>query len=127
MENKEFELIMTIVNRGFSQAVMDAAREAGAKGGTILHGRGTGSKEAEQFFNIGLGGEKECVFIVVNKAERVKIMDAVMRAERFTSDAQGVIFTLPVEEFVLMRKLHNDAADRETSEVNPPPSEDKKA
>ena len=48
------EVILCIVNNGFSEAVMDAARAAGAQGGTVIHARGTANKEAEQFFNISI-------------------------------------------------------------------------
>ena len=49
---EEFQVIICIVNAGFSEEAMDAARKAGARGGTIMHGRGTASKEAEKIFNI---------------------------------------------------------------------------
>ena len=52
MEDIKFELIVCIVNAGFSQNVMDAARAAGARGGTIIRGRGSANPEAEEFFNI---------------------------------------------------------------------------
>ena len=52
------EVILCIVNNGFSEAVMDAARAAGAQGGTVIHARGTANKEAEQFFNISIQPEK---------------------------------------------------------------------
>ena len=52
MANNKFEMIMCIVNTGFSETVMDAAKEVGARGGTVIHARGTANKEAEQFFQI---------------------------------------------------------------------------
>jgi hypothetical protein len=48
----EHEVIFCVVNAGFSDTVMDAAKEFGARGGTVIHGRGTANKEAEKFFNI---------------------------------------------------------------------------
>ena len=53
------EVIFCLVNTGFSDAVMDAARDAGARGGTVIHARGTANKEAEKFFNISIQPEKE--------------------------------------------------------------------
>ena len=47
-----YEMILCIVNTGFSETVMDAAKEEGARGGTVIHARGTANKEAEQFFHI---------------------------------------------------------------------------
>ena len=55
------DLILTIVERGYADDVMDAAKAAGARGGTILHARGTGSKEAEKFFGIIVQPEKELI------------------------------------------------------------------
>ena len=48
MEEKKFEVIIVLVNSGFSEVVMDAAREVGARGGTIIHARGTGTKDMEK-------------------------------------------------------------------------------
>jgi nitrogen regulatory protein PII len=116
---KEHELIIAIVDRGFSGVVMDAARAKGARGGTILHGHGTG-KEARQFFNITLDGEKEAVLIVVDREARTTIMDGILRADRFLSDAQGIIFTLPIDEFVILRKLH-EQTKKEAPAKSPQP------
>ena len=44
----KFEVILCIVNSGFSELVMDTAKQFGAKGGTVLNARGTVSKEAEK-------------------------------------------------------------------------------
>ena len=54
-----YEIVFCIVNNGFSDVVMDAAKEYGAKGGTVLHARGTANKEAEKIFNITVQPEKE--------------------------------------------------------------------
>ena len=59
------EMIICIVNNGFSDAVMDAARAAGARGGTVMSARGTAGKEAEKLFNISIQPEKELVMILV--------------------------------------------------------------
>ena len=63
MEQK-YELILTILNRGFSDLVMDSARKSGATGGTILTARGTGAKEAEKLFGLSLSHEKEIILII---------------------------------------------------------------
>ena len=97
---KAFEVIFCIVNKGFADRAMDAARAAGAKGGTILHGRGTASPDAEKLFGITIQPEKEIVMILVAG----KIKDAVLKALYDTvgtgTDAQGIAFTMPVEQTV---------------------------
>lgn len=96
--DKNFCLIITIVNRGFSDLVMDAARGAGASGGTILHGRGTGIHEAEQFFGISIQPEKELVLILVNYEERQTVMQAICEKAGLNTEGKGMTFSLPVDE-----------------------------
>ncbi len=65
MDNqRQFDLILTIVNRGFADQVVDAARAAGAHGGTVFYARGTGVHEMEKFFAISIQPEKEVVSIM---------------------------------------------------------------
>ena len=95
-----FKCIFAVVNNGFSEEAMEAARAAGAKGGTILHGRGTISKDAEKFFNITIQPEKEIVMILA-KAENIDgILKALYTAIGTSTDAQGIAFALPVDEVV---------------------------
>ena len=61
-----FEVILCIVNNGFSDFVMNVAKKYGARGGTVISGRGTAAKDAEKFFNITIQPEKEIVLILVN-------------------------------------------------------------
>lgn len=96
----EFELIVTIVNRGFADEVMDAAREAGATGGTVLYARGTGTREAEKFFGITIQPEKEVVLILAHKEQRNAIMKAVCRDVGLNTAGHGISFSLPVDEVV---------------------------
>ena len=57
------ELVLVIVNNGFSELVMEVARDCGAKGGTIINARGTAREEAEKLYNITISPEKEIVMI----------------------------------------------------------------
>lgn len=106
MEANKYELILTIINRGFSETVMDVARERGATGGTILHGRGTGAKEIAQFYNMVIEAEKELVLIIVPKEIRNNIMDGIMHTAGLGTEANGITVTLPVEDFVILSKIH---------------------
>lgn len=71
------ELILTIINRGYADLVMDAAKNAGASGGTIVHARGTGIHEAEKFFGIIVQPEKEIVLILTEREKKNEIMTAI--------------------------------------------------
>ena len=68
------ELIMVIMNEGYSDTVMDAARSAGAGGGTVLHAKGTGRARAQKFFGVSLAQEKDVVYIVAHADEKAGII-----------------------------------------------------
>lgn len=96
----KFECILCIVNSGFTEVAMDAAKLHGAKGGTVIHGRGTVSKEAEKMFNIAIQPEKEIVLILVNTDIKDAILKALYDAVGSNTKAQGIAFSLPVEDVV---------------------------
>ena len=99
-EEKKFEVIIALVNSGFSEVVMDAAREEGARGGTIVHARGTGTKDMEKRYNIVITPDKEMVMILVSVEMRDKILSAIYKAAGLGTDGQGIAFSLPVENVV---------------------------
>ena len=96
----QHEVIMCIVNAGYSDAVMDAAREFGARGGTVIHARGTANIEAEKLFNIAIQPEKEIVMILVESAIRDDILHALYQKVGLKSEGKGIAFCLPVESVV---------------------------
>ena len=99
MDN-EFVVILCIINNGFSETAMEAAKQFGARGGTVIHGRGTASKEAEKFFNISIQPEKEIVMILTKKEIKDNILKALYNSVGTNSPAQGIAFALPVEDVV---------------------------
>ena len=98
MENSSFEVVFVLVNAGFSDLVMDAAREVGARGGTIMHARGSGNKEMEKKYGIVITPDKELIMILVNKKIRDDVLNAVNKAAGLSTVGQGIAFVLPVEE-----------------------------
>lgn len=96
----QFECILCIVNAGFSENVMDAAKAAGARGGTVLHARGTGAKEAETFFGITVQEEKEMVMILVPAEIKADVLHTLYHAVGLNTPGQGIAFSLPVDEVV---------------------------
>lgn len=100
MANSKFEMILCVVNTGFSETVMDAAKEVGARGGTVIHARGTANKEAEQFFHITIQPDKEIVMILVPAEIKDDVLHAVYRSAGLKSEGQGIAFSLPVDEVV---------------------------
>lgn len=93
-----YKLIVTIVNRGFSTTVMDAARAAGATGGTLLNARGAGAHEAEKLFGIAVQPEKEMVFILAEEGKFKYIMKSVIDKAGLNTLGAGICFSLPVDD-----------------------------
>ena len=94
------EVILCIVNAGFSEAAMDAAKMHGAGGGTVIHARGTAGMEAEKMFNITIEPEKEIVMIIVEKEKRDAILHALYNAVGLNTPGQGIAFALPVDKAI---------------------------
>lgn len=103
------ELIVVITNRGYTDQVMDAARAAGAAGGTTIQAKGTGTKLARKFFGVSLAAEKELVFILTREADRKPIMKAVMNQAGMQTKAQSLVFSMPVTDLAGLRRLEEDA------------------
>ena len=95
--DRKYEVIFCIVNSGFSEVVMDAARKAGARGGTVFHGRGTGRREAEEQFKIQIQPEKELVMILVPAEIKDKVLNGLYIEAGLDSAGHGIAFSLPVE------------------------------
>lgn len=98
--NFEHEVIFCIVNAGFADAVMDAAKEFGAKGGTVIHARGTANALAEKKFEIAVQPEKEMVMILVPAEIKDSVLHGLYRAVGLKTPGQGIAFSLPVDAAV---------------------------
>ncbi|MBQ1230355.1 MAG: P-II family nitrogen regulator [Clostridia bacterium] len=97
---KGYKCILAVVNNGFAEEAMEAAKACGAKGGTILHGRGTISKEAESAFNITIQPDKEIVMILAKEDRIDGILKGLYNAVGTATKAQGIVFAIPVDESV---------------------------
>ena len=91
------DLIISIVNQGYSDEFMNTAREAGASGGTVISARGQAHEGAIKFFGISVQDEKEIILILTSREQKVSIMRAVCEAHGLNSEAQGIVFSLPVD------------------------------
>ena len=97
MTENEYSMIMAIVNQGFSEEVMNAARPMGASGGTVFHSRRVGTKEAMKFWKISVQEEREVVLILAQKEDKLAIMQEIGRQCGMNSKAQGIVMSLPVD------------------------------
>ena len=107
LKNTEYELIVVISQQGYTDIIMDAARGAGAYGGTIIHAKGTGNAETEKFMGVTIAAEKEIVYIVSKAKEKNAIMKAIMEKAGLNSKAKAICFSLPVSDTAGLRLLED--------------------
>ena len=107
LKDTTYELVIVIANQGYIEMVMDAARGAGAYGGTVIHAKGTGMEQAEKFMGVSLAAEKEMIFIVAKKEQKNDIMKAVMEQAGLDTKAKSIVFSLPVTDTAGLRLLED--------------------
>lgn len=95
---KKYELVVCIINAGYSETVMAAARAAGARGGTIVRARGSANPEAEEFFNISIQPDKEVVLILVKSDIKDEVLKSVYKHCGLSTEGLGIVFSLPVSK-----------------------------
>jgi hypothetical protein len=93
----KFDLIVSVVNQGYSDEFMALAREVGASGGTVVNARGLVHQGPVKFFGISVQDEKEIITILATREKKASIMQAVSQAFGISSKAGGIIFSLPVD------------------------------
>ncbi len=93
-----YDLIVTIVNRGGSEKILSASREAGAEGGTIVFGRGSGIHERKTLLGIPIEPEKEIVLTAVPKTMTQKVLGAIVQAADLDKPGTGIAFVLEIKE-----------------------------
>ena len=99
VENKH-TLITVVVNQGYSAEVMDVAREAGAGGGTVIHGRNISNKDLAASWGMSAQEEKEMLFIVANGENKLAIMQAIGERCGMHSEAKGLVLSLPIDDVI---------------------------
>lgn len=107
LKNTTHDLIIVVAEQGYTNLIMDAARAAGAHGGTIIHAKGTGMEAAEKFMGVSLAAEKEIVFIVSKTEEKNAIMQAIMKDAGLDSKAKAIVFSVPVTDTAGLRLLED--------------------
>lgn len=100
MTECNYELIITIVTKGHFGDVMDAAKAAGATGGTLVHARGMGTEEAVKFLGITIQPEKDFIFIIAPKNKKQGIMKSITQKTGLSTAGKGICFSLPVDSAI---------------------------
>ncbi len=105
-ENKETsrDMITVIVNKGYADDVMFAARKAGATGGTVINARGTAREDDAKFFGVHIVPEKDMLVIVVEHDKKEAVLSAIKEVKCLKEPGMGIAFSSPVTDFELLGK-----------------------
>lgn len=105
-ENKETsrDMITIIVNKGYADDVMFAARKAGATGGTVINARGTAREDDAKFFGVHIVPEKDMLVIVVEHDKKEAVLSAIKEVKCLKEPGMGIAFCSPVTDFELLGK-----------------------
>ena len=104
----QYDLIVTIVNKGYSMDVIVASKEAGAEGGTILHGRGSGVHDTAKLFGIRIEPEKEVVLTLINNTKTQQVVDSISEKVNINKPGKGIIFVLDIKQVAGINHLVKD-------------------
>ncbi|MDD4924050.1 MAG: P-II family nitrogen regulator [Dehalococcoidales bacterium] len=112
-------LIVTVVNKGWGEKVLETSMKAGATGGTIVLGRGMGIHEQRTLLGISLEPEKEIVLSAVRSDEREAILKEIVAATELEKPGAGIAFTLPIDKiFGISHHFPKDTGDEFTESKN---------
>ena len=94
------ELVISVVNRKYTDAAIEAARAAGATGATVFHTKSIGNSKAEQKIGTTFEPETDSVFFLTTIEYKQRIMEAIRDAAGLKTEGGAVIFSLPVDDLV---------------------------
>ena len=100
MTERSHALITVIVNQGYSEEVMNAARSAGARGGTVIHGRRIMDEKTTVAMGLGVQDEREMLLIVADEEHKLPIMQAIGAQWGVHSEAKGIVLSLPIDNVI---------------------------
>jgi len=112
----KFKLIMAFVKPSITDVVVDAMKEAGATGATIIPARGTGIHEAKSFFGLSIEDQTEIIVFLVEEHVVENLMKVIQAAGKFNEPGTGIAFVLPIEHIAglesQMKKFKDQARDQ---------------
>ncbi|MFE8696194.1 P-II family nitrogen regulator [Cytobacillus sp. FJAT-53684] len=111
-----YDVIVTIVNKGHSERVVDVSKKAGAEGGTILNGRGTGIHEQAKLFSITIEPEKEIILTLIDRKKTDKVLQAIMVEAELEKPGKGIAFVLEVERTIGICHLMENYSQEQSEE-----------
>lgn len=100
-ENKiDYELIVTITLEGYLEKTMNAAKKAGATGGTVLTGKGMNGKLSKKLFGFVVEPGREIIYIIAPKSDVQKIMEGITEEVGIKTDGMGLCFSIPIDRVI---------------------------
>lgn len=102
--NIKYHLIISIVLEGYLEQVMAAAKRAGSFGGTVINGRGLGSKNSKKFLGFNIEPGREIIINVVPETDKNKVIEEITKEVGIKTKGKGICFSLPIEEVVGLEK-----------------------
>lgn len=113
MISQNYDLIVAIVNKGYLDLVMEAAKEAGARGGTTFNARGTGSPDLAKFFGIPIEPEKEIAFILVDEKIKDNVLLKIYENAGLDTKGAGIAFAIKVDDVIGLTPLNTEETKKE--------------
>lgn len=99
-DTRMYDVIIAAMQSGYADEAMNAAREAGAAGGTLIHATTLNNRKAEQLIGVTLQRETELLMILTRREGKLPIMRAIQETAGLKTDAGGVLFSLPVDNLI---------------------------
>ena len=118
-----YDLIIAIINRGYADYVVDASRDAGATGATIVYGRGVTGPKDETILGINLQPEKELILILVERQDKTKVMQSIIDRTNINEDHKGLCFSIPVSTVSGLRLIEQTNREEELAHMKAPVTE----
>ena len=96
----KFKIILASVKTDLTDQIVDAAKEAGATGATIIHARGTGIREAKTFFGLSLEAQTDIIMFLLEETLAETVLQTIGKAGKFNKPGTGIAFVVPVDQVI---------------------------
>ena len=100
MPENKYALIAAVVNQGYTENLMNAARSVGAGGGTVIHSHRVGDEQEASRWGLSFQEEKDMVVIVADNKSKLDIMNAISEKCGMSSEAQGMVLSIPIDTVI---------------------------
>lgn len=117
MDAVQYELIAAVYNEEFSDAVVQAARGAGAVGGTLVNARTLSAKGIEQFVGVSISHEAEILLVITKRESRNAIMQAIRDVAGLKTEGKAIVMSMPVDALVGIGTISDEYRKKDDNAV----------